>query len=57
MLLASFRLRSELQFEMPTTFIGSRLGRVAVCPPREGKLCELIPYETSKNLHGGEQCY
>lgn len=57
MLLANFNLRSELKFEMLSALIGSRLGRVAVPPPGERKQCEIIPYETSENLRGGERCH
>lgn len=56
MLLANFRLRSELKSEMSPSLVGSRPGRVAVSPPREGKQCEIIPYEISENPWRGEQC-
>jgi len=48
---ANFNLRSGLKFEMPASVVGSRLGRVAVLvsPPREGKQCEVVLYETSEN--------
>lgn len=42
---------------MPTSPIGSRLRRVSVSSLREGKQCEIILYEKSKNLCGREQCY
>lgn len=57
MLLANFTLRGELKFGMPASPTGSRLRRGAVSSLREGKWCELILWEKSKNLCGREQCY
>lgn len=57
MLLANLTLRGELRFGMPASPIGSRLRRMAASPLREGKQCEIILYEKSKNLCGREQCY